>query len=69
MNDDALLESIARTTLSSKVVSHHSGLLAPMIVRAVKQITQGLDGAAEARIVDLRRIHVIKKLNGTLDDC
>lgn len=40
-----------------------------MIVKAVKQITDGLNGPAEARIVDLRRIHVIKKLNGTLDDC
>lgn len=33
-----------------------------MVVKAVKQVAHG-------NIVDLKRINIIKKLNGTLDDC
>lgn len=41
-----------------------------MIVKAVKQITRGLyDENVKNKIVDLKRINIIKKLNGTLDDC
>lgn len=62
LGDIPLLEKISSTTLSSKVVSHHSDQLSPMVVKAVLQ-------AAEGDNVDLRRIRIVKKLGGTLDDC
>lgn len=57
-----LLEKISSTTLSSKVVSSYSDQLSPMVVRAALQ-------AAEGDNVDLRRVRMVKKLGGTLDDC
>lgn len=52
------------TSLSSKVVSHHSDLLAPMSVDAVMKIID----KETATNVDLNNIHVSKKLGGTIDD-
>ena len=64
LNDrDSLIQN-AITSLSSKVVSHHSDLLAPMAVDAVLKIID----TATADNVDLRNIHVSKKLGGTIDD-
>ena len=60
---DKLIQN-AITSLSSKVVSHHSDLLAPMAVDAVLQIID----KATADNVDLRNIHVSKKLGGTIDE-
>ena len=60
---DSLIRN-AITSLSSKVVSHHSDLLAPMAVDAVLQIMEN----ADADNVDLRNIHVSKKLGGTIDE-
>jgi len=45
-------------------VSHHSDLLAPMAVDAVIQIID----KETATNVDLRNIHVSKKLGGTIDE-
>lgn len=56
------LEDICKTTLSSKVVANHSEHLAPLVVRAVLQVR-------EASNVDLRNIHLVKKVGGTLADC
>lgn len=52
------------TSLSSKVVSHHSDLLAPMAVDAVLQIID----KSTATNVDLNNIYVSKKLGGTIDE-
>lgn len=43
-------------------MSHHSQLLSPLVVKAVRI-------ASENNNVDLRRIKIVKKLGGTLDDC
>lgn len=60
---DSLIQN-AITSLSSKVVSHHSDLLAPMAVDAVLKIID----KATAENVDLKNIHVSKKLGGTIDE-
>lgn len=62
-NRDQLIQN-AVTSLSSKVVSHHSDLLAPMAVDAVLKIID----KATADNVDLRNIHVSRKLGGTIDE-
>jgi T-complex protein 1 subunit delta len=63
LNDHESLVKSAATSLASKVVSHHAGLLAPIAVNAVTSILQpGLEN------VDLRDIKISKKLGGTLDD-
>lgn len=64
LNDrDSLIQN-AITSLSSKVVSNHSDLLAPMAVDAVLKIID----KETATNVDLRNIMVSKKLGGTIDD-
>ena len=60
---DSLIQN-AITSLSSKVVSHHSDLLAPMAVDAVLKIIDPLT----ATNADLRNIHVSIKLGGTIDE-
>jgi len=60
---NALLNS-ANTSLNSKVVHEHSGLLAPMAVDAVCKL---VDPAKEAN-VDLKDIKIVKKLGGTVED-
>ena len=60
---DSLIKT-AITSLSSKVVSHHSDLLAPMAVDSVLQIMDSPDSMN----VDLKNIHVSKKLGGTIDE-
>jgi len=62
-NRDQLIDNCV-TSLSSKVVSHHSDLLAPMAVDAVMKIID----KETATNVDLKNIHVSKKIGGTIDD-
>lgn len=62
-NRDQLIQN-AITSLSSKVVSQHSDLLAPMAVDAVLHV---IDKEKDTN-VDLRDIHVSKKLGGTVDE-
>jgi T-complex protein 1 subunit delta len=62
-NRDQLIQN-AITSLSSKVVSQHSDLLAPMAVDAVLKV---IDKEKDEN-VDLREILVSKKLGGTVDD-
>lgn len=64
LNDTTALLQAATTSLSSKIVSQHSGLLAPMAVNAV---TKTID-LKTADNVDLRNIKVIKKVGGTIED-
>jgi len=54
----------AKTSLSSKVVSQHSDILAPLAVDAVLRVVESND----ATNVDLNDIRVVKKLGGTLED-
>jgi len=64
LNDrDSLIQN-AITSLSSKVVSHHSDLLAPIAVDSIMKIIDK-DTATNA---DLNNIHVSKKIGGTIDD-
>jgi len=64
LDDEEQLIRNATTSLSSKVISHHSDQLAPMAVKAILQIID----KETATNVDLRNIHVAKKLGGTIDE-
>lgn len=59
---ESLLKS-ASTSLNSKVVSQHSGLLAPMAVNAIMKVINSTDTN-----VDLRDIKIIRNLGGTVED-
>ena len=61
LNDIPALEKISSTTLSSKVVSAYSSYLSPMVVKAVMQCRINNN-------CDLRRIRMVKKVGGTLED-
>ncbi|XP_077102003.1 T-complex protein 1 subunit delta [Siphateles boraxobius] len=65
LSDKETLLNSATTSLCSKVVSQYSSLLAPMSVDAVMKVID----PATATSVDLRNIHIVKKLGGTIDDC
>lgn len=60
---ESLIES-AVTSLSSKVVSEHSNVLAPIAVDSVLKVIN----SEEDSNVDLRDIRVEKKKGGTIDD-
>eukprot|EP00958_Prasinococcus_capsulatus_P016996 scaffold1904_cov375-Prasinococcus_capsulatus_cf.AAC.3 len=60
---DELLKS-ASTSLNSKVVSHYSGLLAPIAVDSVLRVID----PARPDSVDLKDIKVVRKVGGTVDD-
>ena len=60
---ESLLKS-AVTSLSSKVVSQYSNLLAPIAVDAVMRVID----AKTAINVDLKDIRVVSKVGGTIDD-
>jgi T-complex protein 1 subunit delta len=64
LNDTATLLQAATTSLSSKIVSQHSNLLAPMAVNAV---TKTID-IKTADNVDLKNIRIVKKAGGTIED-
>jgi T-complex protein 1 subunit delta len=64
LTDTATLLQAATTSLSSKIVSQHSGLLAPMAVNAV---TRTID-IKTAENVDLKNIRIVKKVGGTIED-
>jgi T-complex protein 1 subunit delta len=64
-NRDQLIQN-ATTSMASKVVSHHSDMLAPIAVDAIlKVIGDKIDTVTN---VDLNNIHVSKKIGGTIDD-
>uniref|UniRef100_A0A7S0QWK5 T-complex protein 1 subunit delta n=1 Tax=Pyramimonas obovata TaxID=1411642 RepID=A0A7S0QWK5_9CHLO len=79
LNDrDSLIKS-ATTSLSSKVVSQHSSLLAPMAVDCVLRVSEdckksegpGITQAGASisgKRVDLNDVRIVKKLGGTVDD-
>lgn len=64
LTDTATLLQAATTSLSSKIVSQHSNLLAPMAVNAV---TKTID-IKTAENVDLKNIRIVKKAGGTIED-
>jgi T-complex protein 1 subunit delta len=53
--------------MASKVVSHHSDLLAPIAVDSILRII-GEDNLDSVINCDLNNIHVAKKIGGTIDD-
>jgi len=64
LNDRETLMKSATTSLSSKVVSQYSSLLAPICVDSVIKI---IDPAIDNN-VDLRDINIVTKLGGTIED-
>ena len=62
---DALIQN-AITSLSSKVVSNYSQILAPIAVDAVLRLVNS--GSTLNNEIDLRDVKVSKKLGGTIDD-
>merc|ERR1711939_810588 len=64
LTDRTTMLQIASTSLSSKIVSQHSGLLGPM---AVDSVLKTIDPKT-ADNVDLRNIRIVKKVGGTIED-
>ncbi|KAJ4522654.1 T-complex protein 1 subunit delta [Exophiala dermatitidis] len=64
LTDRTTLLQAASTSLSSKIVSQHSGLLGPMAVDAVLKTID----PKTADNVDLRNIRIVKKVGGTIED-
>lgn len=64
LEDREALIRAATTSLSSKVVSQYSSLLAPMAVDSVLSVID----PARPNMLDLRDIQVISKPGGTIDD-
>lgn len=64
LSDRQSLLQAASTSLSSKIVSQHSSLLAPIAVDSVMRIID----PATAENVDLNNIRIVKKVGGTIDD-
>lgn len=62
--DRSTLLQAASTSLSSKIVAQHSGLLGPMAVDSVLKIVD----PKTAENVDLRNIRIVKKVGGTIED-
>lgn len=65
LNNREALITAAKVSLSSKVVSHNSDILAPMAADAVLRI---LPSQVNQYAVDLRDIKVCKKIGGTVDN-
>lgn len=66
LNDREQIIQNAITSLSSKVVSNYSSVLAPIAVDSVLKLVNS--GSMLNEEVDLRDIKVSKKLGGTIDD-
>ena len=64
LSDRASLLKSAVTSLSSKIVSQYSSLLAPIAVDAVLRVID----PRTANNVDLKDIRLVQKLGGTIDD-
>ncbi|KAK9468084.1 chaperonin Cpn60/TCP-1 family [Lipomyces arxii] len=64
LTDRTSLMRAASTSLSSKIVSQYSSLLAPMAVDAVLRVIN----PAVAKNVDLNDIKLVKELGGTIED-
>ncbi|KAI8456283.1 chaperonin Cpn60/TCP-1 family [Phakopsora pachyrhizi] len=63
LNDRESLIRAACTSLSSKIVSQYSSILAPIAIDAVKRVAD-----LENCNVDLKNIRMVKKVGGTLED-
>lgn len=65
LSDREALIKAASTSLSSKIVSQHSALLAPLSVDSVLKVHSAVNNPYS---VDLNDIRIVKKLGGTIDD-
>lgn len=63
LDDKEALIRAASTSLSSKIVSQHSSLLAPLAVDSVLKVMKN-----DQSNVDLNDIRVVKKVGGTIDE-
>lgn len=66
LENEEIIKQHCITSLSSKVVSNYSQVLAPIAVKSVLQLFKA--GATVNNEVDLRDIKVAKKLGGTIDE-
>ncbi|WFD27849.1 T-complex protein 1 subunit delta [Malassezia nana] len=66
LTDRESLLRAATTSLSSKVVSQYSSVLAPIAVDSVLRLVD--PSKSESETVDLRDIRIVKKVGGTIDD-
>ncbi|WFD20507.1 T-complex protein 1 subunit delta [Malassezia caprae] len=66
LSDRESLLRAATTSLSSKVVSQYSSVLAPIAVDSVLRLVDPAN--SESETVDLRDIRIVKKVGGTIDD-
>ncbi|KAJ2766722.1 T-complex protein 1 subunit delta, partial [Coemansia nantahalensis] len=64
LGDREFLLKSATTSLSSKVVSQYSSVLAPIVVDSVLRVV----GASSESNVDLSDVRVVKKVGGTIED-
>lgn len=64
-DDDEMLEYVAQTSMSSKIISGEKKELAKIVVKAVKAITEERDGSLYANIDN---IQIQKKKGGSLAD-
>lgn len=64
LTDTNVLLQAATTSLSSKIVSQYSALIAPMAVNAV---TKTID-IKTAENVDLKNVRIVQKVGGTIED-
>jgi len=62
---DAMLKKVAMTAMQSKVLSEFRKFLADLAVRAIKRITDTVDGSNKA---DLDNVKIEKKQGGTIQD-
>jgi T-complex protein 1 subunit delta len=63
LDDKDLLLQLARTSLSSKVVSQYASVIAPIVVDSILKVA-GNDGTS----VDLRDIKMVCRVGGTVED-
>jgi T-complex protein 1 subunit delta len=64
LTDEEELIECVKTSLSSKIVSQNSTELAPIALRAIKNVIN----IETDTNVDLKNIHIVKKSGGTMDD-
>ncbi len=64
-DNDKTLRAVAETSMSSKIVSGEKGLLAEIVVKAVKAISEDKDGK---KFADIDNIQIQKKKGGSLVD-
>ncbi len=63
--DEEMLTNVAQTSMASKIVSGEKDILASVVVKAVRAITEDKDGK---KFVDIDNIQIIKKKGASISD-